>query len=154
YLDALASLHALKTSGNAADLARYARSGFSPMKGLDRSAIQSPILRDEIRLRDFLGDTYRYDGRYDEAVKSLSETLADARKTLGENDPEVLTILNNLGLALQGLGRNEEALACFREAMAKAPAVQGPEDQATLIVMSNLAEQLRKMARFDESEKV
>lgn len=62
-----------------------------------------------------LGETYRRQGRLEDAVELLLLSLASARQR-ADIDDEMRT-LNNLGLAYQALSQKQEALRCFHGAL-------------------------------------
>lgn len=75
--------------------------------------------------------------RLDEAELFLREALEKKRKVRGENHPDTLVSLNNLGVLLQSQNKQKEAEQYFRSAMEKCRVVLGPEHPNTLITTIN-----------------
>jgi len=78
------------------------------------------------------------------------EAVGILRKTAGENDPALITPLNNLASATQRLGDAAGAEPLYREAMAIAKTAR-PERTSYAILQTNLARVLTDLGRYEES---
>jgi len=66
-------------------------------------------------------------GKLGEAEALFREDLAGSRRVLGNDHPDTLASVYNMGLLLQGLGQLGEAEALLREAADTCRRVLGPE---------------------------
>lgn len=91
-------------------------------------------------------------GEGDVAVSLASRALTLARAQFGPQDPDTLTSMNNLGLALQSQGRYGEAELLYRETLDLLRQVRGSNHRHTLTSMDNLAGVLLRQGRYGEAE--
>ncbi len=79
------------------------------------------------------------DGKPQEAIQVLRDTIASRRARFGDHRSEVLDVRNQLGGAYKHAGRYEEAREEYRDVLALRREVLGPSDLDTLITKVNLA---------------
>lgn len=91
---------------------------------LDRLCVQSLAT---------LGNMERILARYADAEQHLRQALELARSTLGEEDEDVVSALNSLGVLYKYTGRFDEAAALYSAAIAVVEA--GRRDEATLATL-------------------
>src|SRR5205807_2001808 len=75
--------------------------------------------------------------KWDEAVPLLRQVVADARSSLGADDPVTVEATGRLALVLQERGETAEAEGLYREALATARHAFGPDDPRTLTVLND-----------------
>jgi serine/threonine protein kinase/Tfp pilus assembly protein PilF len=103
-------------------------------------------------LRQALADLYRTIGLYDAAMPLQASALATRRRVLGEEHPDTLTAMNNMGFLLQGQGKLDQAEPYFREALEKRRRVLGEEHPDTLISINNMGFLLQDQGKLDQAE--
>ena len=82
-----------------------------------------------------LGEVYRAQGHFDEALRLNQRALDIARQELGESAPDVATYLNNRGLLYISKHRYDEAEILIKQAMeirGKTPSSEDPLDATYL----------------------
>ena len=104
------------------------------------------------RLRHVLAAQYRVLGLYDESMPLAEAALATRRQVLGQEHPDTLVSLNEMGFLLLAMGKPAEAEPCFREALEKMQGALGEDHRDTLTAMANLAWSLQDQGRLDEAE--
>jgi len=90
-------------------------------------------------------------GNHDEAFVYIREALAGQRRVLGDDHPETLRSIENIGLMLHYLGRHEEGLVFCREALAGRRRVLGNDHPKTLASIGNVGAILYQRNRLDEA---
>jgi tetratricopeptide (TPR) repeat protein len=80
------------------------------------------------------------------------EALVKRRRILGEEHPETLISIGNMGSLLRAQGKMQEAEPYYREALEKSRRVLGEEHPDTLIAISNMGFLLRAEGKLDEAE--
>ncbi|HVU49299.1 MAG TPA: serine/threonine-protein kinase [Polyangia bacterium] len=90
--------------------------------------------------------------------RDYEASIADARKAMeiearvaGDDTPDVLRALTNLGNVLEDAGRYEEALATDRDALARSARLFGPTHPFSALVSSNMGEVLNSLGRHAEA---
>jgi tetratricopeptide (TPR) repeat protein len=117
---------------------------------IDRQFQDQPAL--DAALRGTLAERYVDLGLYD-AARPLSErVLQTRRRVLGEEHPDTLASISNLGTLLQRQGNYGQALPYRREALEKSRRVLGDDHRATLDAMSEMGSLLMDMGKNDEAE--
>jgi len=106
----------------------------------------------DAKLLHTIGDLYRVLGLYPDAVPLEEQALAIRRRVLGEDDPDTLTSLNDLGAVLEQQGKWPEAEKYYREALEKREKLLGPENKSTLTSLGNLGNFLRARGNYKEAE--
>ena len=87
-------------------------------------------------LRQALADLYRAIGQYPAALPLQESALATRRRVLGEEHPDTITSINNMGVLLQSQGKLAEAEPYYRDALEKSRRVLGEEHPNTIISVS------------------
>ncbi len=97
--------------------------------------------------------TLAYDeGCLGEAEPLLKEALEIHRKTLGEENPDVATVLNNLGLLYSSQRRYDEAEPLYEEALEIHRKTLGDENPYVATGRGNLGSLYYRQRRYDEAE--
>jgi tetratricopeptide (TPR) repeat protein len=91
-------------------------------------------------------------GRPAEAEPLVREVMEKYRRTLGEDHPNTLASINNMGGLLNAIGRPIEAVPFFREASEKCRRILGDEHPQTLNSINNLVNVLLTLDRPSEAE--
>ena len=105
----------------------------------------------EAAIRATLGETYRYLGAPNLAIRQHERALALKRQFLGSDRFATLISMNNLAVAYREAGRFDEAIVLHEEDVRRSVALFGPDHRGTLISMNNLALAYREAGRFDEA---
>ncbi len=103
-------------------------------------------------LRQALADLYVRIGLYDAAFPLQESALATRRRALGEEHPETLTSISNMGALLQSQGRLAEAEPYFREALEKRRRALGEEHPDTLVSINGMGLLLWSQGRLADAE--
>ena len=103
-------------------------------------------------LRQALADLYCMIGRYDAAFPLQESALATRRRVLGEEHPDTLTAIHNMGSVLKKLGRLDEAEPYHREALEKSRRALGEEHPDTLASLSSMGSLLSVQGKLAEAE--
>ncbi len=108
----------------------------------------------EAAIRATIGSTYSALGLYRSAETQLSRALNICRRDLGDEHPDTIGALTNLGIALDGQGRLDEAEAVWRKSLEIGRRALGGEHPYVLASMSNLGILLREKGRLEEAESI
>ena len=84
-------------------------------------------------------------GDFRPAEQAFRQALDASRRLLGPEDPDTLTLMNNLAMTLQALGDAAAAAELHRQVLDAYRRLLGPEDPDTLTLMNNLAEAMRAL---------
>jgi serine/threonine protein kinase len=103
-------------------------------------------------LRQALSDLYQRIGRSDDAYPLQESALATRRRTLGEEHPDTLVSISNMGVLLRSQGRLAEAEPFYREALEKRRRTLGEEHPQTLASINNMGFLLQSQGRLAEAE--
>jgi len=106
----------------------------------------------DAQLRQSLANLYRAIGLFDAALPLQDSALATRRRTLGEEHPDTLVSINNMGSLLQAQGRLAEAEPYLREALEKRRRTLGEEHPQTLGSIGNMGSLLQAQGRLAEAE--
>ncbi|MFN9076574.1 MAG: tetratricopeptide repeat protein, partial [bacterium] len=106
----------------------------------------------DAQLRQSLANLYRAIGLFDAALPLQDSALATRRRTLGEEHPDTLVSINNMGSLLQAQGRLAEAEPYLREALEKRRRTLGEEHPQTLGSIGNMGFLLWSQGRLAEAE--
>jgi serine/threonine protein kinase/tetratricopeptide (TPR) repeat protein len=87
-------------------------------------------------LHQALGERYGDLGLYNTALSLERQALAARRKVLGNDHPDTLDAISNVGLLLMRLGQFDEAEPYYTEALDKGHRVLGDDHPDTLIFLS------------------
>jgi tetratricopeptide (TPR) repeat protein len=116
-----------------------------------REKLQGKVHPEVGKVLNSLGETYRQQARFADALPYLQRSLAVEEQSLGPDHPYVATTLRNLGRMARDQGRDDEALAYFRRALAIQEKSLGPEHADVAWTLSNLAEVAAAQKKFAEA---
>jgi lipopolysaccharide biosynthesis regulator YciM len=88
---------------------------------------------------DFLAESYRKAGRYDDALRVAGEMWELAQKALPPQDPKVLHAKRTLGAVYRDAGRVDEAITLLKETVEQERQSDGLHGRQTLRAMQHLA---------------
>jgi tetratricopeptide (TPR) repeat protein len=111
-----------------------------------------PLIEAAVRLT--IGRTYREIGAYASAETQLRAAVRLRKEHLGEDHPQVMEALFNLGVLLASMGRHAEAVEDHRIVLESRRARLGPEHPHTLKAAYALGHSLWRAGRFRESEQL
>jgi eukaryotic-like serine/threonine-protein kinase len=119
-----------------------------------RSALSSAVTpEDGAGLADVLDEVNFTDIAFDSLEQNLLATSIEAIDSQFAEQPVVrATLLQSIGMTLQGMTRREAAVDPLTRALALRREALGNEDPATLRSISNLAYLFEKLGRKDEAE--
>jgi eukaryotic-like serine/threonine-protein kinase len=133
--------------GHIVEAERWATAAQSVLERLGgHELLQAWLLND-------LGCVYFLEGRKEDVVKLMKESLVLKEKALGPEHPDVGVSEGNLGLALRELGRNEEALVHVDRAIALRGRALGTGHPALATDLSNRGEILNDLGRYPEARR-
>lgn len=89
--------------------------------------------------------------QYQECVRVLEGYLPEARSVLGESDPWLYRLMNDLGAAYEALDRGPEAVATLENALQGQRRLLDPNDKQILIATMNLAAAYDRVGKTAES---
>jgi eukaryotic-like serine/threonine-protein kinase len=139
---------------NATDAARdlIDRTILKPaVEAIDGQFKDQPVV--QAQLRQALADLYEDLGLYAAAMPLQLSALAIRRRTLGEEHPETIRSVANMGVLLHGVGRWAEAEPYYREALERYRRVAGEEHPSTLTALGNMGYVLYAQSKWTEAEK-
>ncbi len=113
----------------------------------DEPEIQAFLLRT-------IGSTYYRLGLYDEAGRRHKAALEIRARELGEEHPDTLQSMNDLGMVLRKQSLYSDAEGLYRRALGIQRSVLGEEHPDTLTTMNNIANALRTQGRISEAEPI
>lgn len=90
-------------------------------------------------------------GKYQESLLLLQQSLAIREKTLGPEHNSTATILNNLAVLYENLGQYDLALPLQQRALAIREKVLGPDHIDTATSLNNLATLYETLGQYDNS---
>jgi tetratricopeptide (TPR) repeat protein len=93
----------------------------------------------EAAIRDTLGNSYRYLGEPERAIRQHERSRALRLAALGPDHPDTLDSMNSLASAYRDSGRHADAIALFEESLRLCKAKLGPDHPNTLTSLNNLA---------------
>ncbi|WP_375480267.1 tetratricopeptide repeat protein, partial [uncultured Nostoc sp.] len=102
----------------------------------------------------FVGNAQFYNGQglYNKAAPWLEQCLEIIKKRLGEEHPNVASILNNLALLYNSQGRYSEAEPLYIQALALYRKLLGEEHPDVAQSLNNLAQLYNSQGRYSEAE--
>ena len=113
---------------------------------IEKEFADQPLV--ESALRGTIGNTYRALGLYAQAVSQLERALAIHRQALGDDHPDTLESINDIGVVLESTGKHAEALTYSREALEGNRRVLGDEHPNTLNSINNMGVLLASMGKY------
>jgi eukaryotic-like serine/threonine-protein kinase len=102
-------------------------------------------------LRQALADLYETNGLYESALPLQEVALATRRRVLGDEHPETLQSINNMGFLLYSLGEFDRAEVLYHEAIEKRRRVLGEEHPDTIGSINNMGLLFRVQGRLDQA---
>jgi eukaryotic-like serine/threonine-protein kinase len=150
--EALASFGELVKKTNATDIAlnvvdeqilqRAART-------IEDKFFDQPLIR--AALQQAIASTYKEIGRYEKARPLAEAALRIRQEELGDDHPDTLTAINNMGILLHSMGKFEEARPFYRRALDGGRRVHGDDHPDTLTTIGNTGNLLVSMSKFEEA---
>jgi tetratricopeptide (TPR) repeat protein/tRNA A-37 threonylcarbamoyl transferase component Bud32 len=120
------------------------------VEAIETQFADQPVV--DAALRQALADRYRDLGLYDAALPLQESALATRRRVLGEEHPQTLSSINQMGVLLDSQGKLEEAERYYREALEKFRRVLGEEHPETLTSINNMGFLMWAQGKPDEAE--
>lgn len=117
---------------------------------IDKGFSEDPVI--ESRLRESLAMDFKALGLYEKCLQQEQIVLDLRRKSLGEDHPDVLSALREVGSAFKMMGRLAEAEPYHLDALEGRRRILGHDHRQTLVSLNDLADLFRRMRRFSESE--
>jgi serine/threonine protein kinase/tetratricopeptide (TPR) repeat protein len=117
---------------------------------IDKNFANSP--RTRATLQQVVAGTYLRLGLHEPAWPLLEECLRTRRAKLGEEAPETIEAIHNVGYVLSEMGKLDEALPYYQESLDKYRRVLGRDHEHTLASCNNLGSLLRSMGKSKEAE--
>jgi serine/threonine protein kinase/Tfp pilus assembly protein PilF len=106
----------------------------------------------EAAVRGRLAVAYDAIGRTDLGLTHAEVALALRRRLLGEEHPDTLEAMTNLGHLLQTQGRHVDAERLYRDALERSRRVLGDDHPDTLRVLNSLSSLLQQEGKLAEAE--
>ena len=120
------------------------------VKTIESDFADRPLVR--AALQQTVADTYREVGLYPPAMPLQEAALETHRTELGNDHPDTLISIGNMGVLLEMMGKLEEAMPYFREALEGKRRVLGDDHPGTLTSINNTAALLDSMGKHAEAE--
>jgi len=120
------------------------------VEALDKQFADQPLA--DAALRQALADRYRELGLYDTALPLQEKALATRRRILGEEHPQTISSINQMGVLLDSQGKLEEAERYYREALEKSRRVNGEDHRETLTMINNMGYLMWAEGKLDAAE--
>jgi len=117
---------------------------------IEREFADQPSVR--ASLQQTVADTYRDIGLYEPATPLQEAALQTRRDELGDDHPDTLISIGNMGFLLQSQGKLTEAEPYYREALEGQRRVLGDDHPDTLRSIDNKARLLKAHGKFAEAE--
>jgi serine/threonine protein kinase/tetratricopeptide (TPR) repeat protein len=108
----------------------------------------------EAAVRMAIGETYVHLGLYPKAEPQLIHALELRQRLLGENHPDTLHSINELGNEIASTNRWMEAEPLLRKGLTAARPILGDDHPTTLDLLHNHAWVLANLGRFEEAEQL
>ncbi len=119
------------------------------LKTIDEGFDDQPLVK--ARLLQAVADTLRDLGLLDRAMAPQEEALAIRRRVLGDEHPDTLVSINDMGTLLDSMGLYDEAMPHYREALETRQRVLGDEHPDALTSINNMGGLLERMGRHEEA---
>lgn len=122
------------------------------VKAIDEQFKNQPLV--DAQLRQALATLYEESiGKYDAASPLQERALVTRRRALGNEHPDTLTSVINMGFLLRARGKLAEAEPYYRESLETSRRVLGEEHPTTLTALNNLGRVLEDQNKLAEAEK-
>ncbi len=120
------------------------------IRAIDQKFKGQPLV--DARLRAVLADRYYGLGLVNSTRPLREQTLSIRRREQGDEHPDTIAALVDLGITLSEQGKFPEAAACLREAREKSRRVLGEDHRDTLHALLALGQCLSDWGKFSEAE--
>ncbi|MFO0874019.1 MAG: serine/threonine-protein kinase [Phycisphaerales bacterium] len=120
------------------------------VKAIDEQFNDQPLV--DAQLRHALADRYRQLGLYDAAFPLLKQALEIRRRVLGDDHPDTIVSIGDMGTLLQAQRKLAEAELYDRDALERHRRVLGDEHPGTLTSINNMGLLLRAQGKLAESD--
>ena len=120
------------------------------LTAIEKDFAAQPLVKS--RLLQTVADTLEELGLLDRATKPQEEALRIRRETLGDDHPDTLESINNMGGLLQEQGKLSEAEPYYREALRIRRETLGDDHSDTLISINNMGALLFRQGKMSEAE--
>ena len=120
------------------------------IEAIDEEFKEQPAV--DAQLRQTLAFLYHHLGLLDSALPLQTAALATNRRVLGQEHPDTLSSINNMGMLLSAQGKLAEAEPFLKEALDQRRRVLGVEHPDTLTSLTNMGLLLDDQGRPDEAE--
>ncbi len=104
------------------------------------------------KLLNLLGELYRLQGRYKEALPLYEQALELNLTALGPDHEQTILSMGNLSYFRMNQGYYEEAKKLMEEAVKKSKSIMGQDHKRTLFYMRNLGMLHRNLGNYDEAK--
>ena len=121
------------------------------LKTINEQFAEHPLL--QATLFQTLANTLLELGLLDRATEPQERALAARRRVLGDDHPDTLNSICNMGMLLEAQGELEEAEPYCREAMETSRRVLGVEHHNTLTCINNMGLLLQSQGKLEEAER-
>ena len=116
---------------------------------MEQSLTEQPLIKAD--LLSTISVTYMAIGQYSKAMPHLAESLETRRRVLGDEHPDTLNSIRNMGVILADQGKYDEALPYYAEALETSRRVLGDEHPGTLHSISTMGVILADQGKYDEA---
>jgi len=120
------------------------------LKAIEDQFGEQPVVK--ARLLQTLAETMRGAGLLDAATGPQTEALEIRRRELGDDHPDTLESLSNMGVLLNAQGKLAEAEPFYREALDGSRRVLGNDHPDTLASIGNMGTLLKDQGKLAEAE--
>ena len=117
--------------------------------GVSEQFQEQPLVEAEIR--SVIGSTYDTLGMYDESEPHTVATMVIFRRVLGDEHPNTLISIGNMGTLLYSQGKYDEAMPYYVESLETERRVLGDEHPDTLWSIGNTGSLLADQGKYDEA---
>ena len=117
---------------------------------IEKDFADQPLVR--AALQQTVADTYREIGLDKPALPLQKAALQARRQELGDDHPDTLNSINNMGLLLKSMAKLAEAEPYYREALEGRRCVLGDDDPSTLSSIGNMGSLLHAMDKYEEAK--
>ncbi len=116
---------------------------------IDKQLADQPVI--DAALRTTLAERYLDLGLYDAAKPLFERALETRRRVLGEEHPDTLVSIGNVGAVLQKLGKLDLATTYDQEALEKSRRALGGDHPTTLEAVCNMGSVLKERGKPNEA---
>ncbi len=120
------------------------------VEAIEKEFADQPVVR--AALQQTVADTYCEIGLYARAMPLQEAALLTRRQELGDDHPDTLSSIHNMGALLQSMGKLAEAEAYAREGLEGTRRVLGDDHPDTLSSINNVGALLQSMGKLAEAE--